>query len=95
MRCAVPLSFLLCCALALVAYGKVPDTINLDFVDTPVQEVARTLSLAYEVPILAEASVQGTVTFHLANHRCHPARLVAVGKPGSRQVLWRALVRYL
>ena len=65
MRCAVPLSFLLCCALALVAYGKVPDTINLDFVDTPVQEVARTLSLAYEVPILAEASVQGTVTFHL------------------------------
>ena len=60
-----PLLFLFYCAVSFAATPKIPDTINLDFVDTPVQEVARSLSLAYDVPILVDASVQASVTFHL------------------------------
>ncbi|MBR2198616.1 MAG: type II and III secretion system protein [Fibrobacter sp.] len=39
---------------------------TLDFVDTPVQDVARSLSLAYDVPVMVDAAVDGRrVTFHL------------------------------
>ncbi len=51
-----------------VAYGAVPDSLGgltLDFVDTPVQEVARSLSLAYDAPIMVDAAVDRRVTFHL------------------------------
>ncbi len=54
--------------LAVFAFGATPDslgTLTLDFVDTPVQEVARSLSLASDVPILVDASVERRVTFHL------------------------------
>ena len=39
--------------------------VTLDFVDTPVQEVARSLSLAYDIPIMVDAAVERRVTFHL------------------------------
>ena len=39
--------------------------VTLDFVDTPVQEVARSLSLAYDVPVMVDAAVDRRVTFHL------------------------------
>ena len=54
--------------LAVFVFGALPDslgTLTLDFVDTPVQEVARSLSLASDVPILVDASVERRVTFHL------------------------------
>jgi type IV pilus assembly protein PilQ len=59
------LLFFVCCVNAVAALGKLPESISLDFVATPVQDVARSLSLAYDVPILVDASVQGSVTFHL------------------------------
>ena len=38
---------------------------TFDFVDTPVSEVARALSLAYGTPILVDAGIDSRVTFHL------------------------------
>ncbi len=57
MRALFPLVLL----LAALASGAV----TLDFVDTPVQEVARSLSLAYDVPVMVDAGVDRRVTFHL------------------------------
>ena len=57
MRALFPLILL----LAALASG----TVTLDFVDTPVQEVARSLSLAYDVPVMVDAGVDRRVTFHL------------------------------
>ena len=42
-----------------------PSSVTLDFVDVPLAEVARTLSLAYETPILADDAGDAKVTFHL------------------------------
>ena len=44
---------------------KSPGTVTLDFVDVPIAEVARTLSLAYGTPILADNVGDVKVTFHL------------------------------
>ena len=41
------------------------DSVTLDFVDVPIAEVARTLSLAYGTPILADNVGDVKVTFHL------------------------------
>jgi type IV pilus assembly protein PilQ len=38
----------------------------LDFVDTPIAEVVRSVSLAYDTPILVDDSLDFKVTFHLA-----------------------------
>ena len=65
---AKPLAFFLLAffyAFAPKVFGDSLVRVSLDFVDTPVQEVARSLSLAYDIPILVEASVQNHVTFHL------------------------------
>ena len=62
---AIPLLFLLCFVAVSAAPGKFPESISLDFVDTPIQDVARSLSLAYDVPVLVDASVQRSITFHL------------------------------
>jgi len=40
---------------------------TFDFVDTPMGEVARALSLAYETPILVDGNADRKVTFHLEN----------------------------
>ena len=50
--------FILLAALRLHA-------VTFDFVDTPVGEVARALSLAYGTPILVDAGIDARVTFHL------------------------------
>ena len=55
MRILIPLVFLFS-----FSFG-----VTLDFVDTPVQEVARSLSLAYDVSIVADAAIDRRVTFHL------------------------------
>ncbi len=58
MRTLVPLVFLF-----LYSFSS---GVTLDFVDTPVQDVARSLSLAYDVPVMVDAAVDGRrVTFHL------------------------------
>ncbi len=44
---------------------KSPGAVTLDFVDVPIAEVARTLSLAYGTPILADDVGDVKVTFHL------------------------------
>ena len=38
---------------------------TFDFVDTPIGEVARSLSLAYDTPILVDRGIDERVTFHL------------------------------
>ena len=38
---------------------------TLDFVDTPIQEVVRAISLAYDTPILVDDGLDFKVTFHL------------------------------
>ena len=40
-------------------------TVSLDFVDTPVAEVVRTLSLAYDTPVLVDDALDFRVTVHL------------------------------
>ena len=52
--------FLLTFSLACAS----PSSVALDFVDAPIADVARTLSLAYETPILADVG-DVRVTFHL------------------------------
>ncbi|MBR6453975.1 MAG: type II secretion system protein GspD [Fibrobacter sp.] len=47
------------------AAEKSPGAVTLDFVDVPIAEVARTLSLAYGTPILADNVGDVKVTFHL------------------------------
>ncbi|MBP5769128.1 MAG: type II secretion system protein GspD [Fibrobacter sp.] len=50
---------------ALGTADKLSGTVTLDFVDVPIAEVARTLSLAYGTPILADNVGDVKVTFHL------------------------------
>lgn len=38
---------------------------TFDFVDSPINEVARSLSLAYGTPILVDSGIENRVTFHL------------------------------
>lgn len=38
---------------------------TFDFIDMPIGEVARSLSLAYETPILVDQGIENKVTFHL------------------------------
>ena len=42
-----------------------PDEVSLDFVDASLQDVARSVSLAYGVPVLVDAGADARVTFHL------------------------------
>ena len=51
--------------LVLLLVALASGAVTLDFVDTPVQEVARSLSLAYDVPVMVDAGVDRRVTFHL------------------------------
>ena len=50
---------------ALGTADKLSGTVTLDFVDVAIAEVARTLSLAYGTPILADNVGDVKVTFHL------------------------------
>ena len=64
------LILLLCLARAWSAEQKLPerelpDKVSLDFVDAEIQEVARSVSLAYGVPVLVDGGVQARTTFHL------------------------------
>ena len=69
VRAFISLVIFILCSLAFGARpGAVPNSLEgltLDFVDTPVQEVARSLSLAYGVHIMVEGTVDRRVTFHL------------------------------
>ncbi len=69
MRTLVPLIvFLLAFTAPGIASGAEADSsgrVTLDFVDAPIQEVVRSLSLAYGVSIMADAAVERRVTFHL------------------------------
>ncbi|MCQ2054504.1 MAG: type II and III secretion system protein [Fibrobacter sp.] len=40
---------------------------TFDFVETPIGEVAHSISLAYETPILVDHGIENKVTFHLEN----------------------------
>ncbi len=51
--------------LVLLLVALASGAVTLDFVDAPVQEVARSLSLAYDVPVMVDAGVDRRVTFHL------------------------------
>jgi type IV pilus assembly protein PilQ len=42
-----------------------PDKVSLDFVDASLHDVARSVSLAYGVPVLVDAGAEARVTFHL------------------------------
>ncbi|OWV02450.1 type II and III secretion system protein [Fibrobacter sp. UWR2] len=56
---------LLCLGRAWCAERDVPDKVSLDFVDANIQEVARSVSLAYGVPVLVDGGIENKVTFHL------------------------------
>lgn len=51
-------------AVLLVAVVRL-QAATFDFVDTPIGEVARSLSLAYDTPILVDHGIDERVTFHL------------------------------
>ena len=64
------LFLLLCLGRAWSAEQKLPehdlpDKVSLDFVDAEIQEVARSVSLAYGVPVLVDGGIEDKVTFHL------------------------------
>ena len=59
------LFLLLCLGRAWSAEQNLPDKVSLDFVDANIQEVARSVSLAYGVPVLVDAGVENKVTFHI------------------------------
>ncbi len=53
-------------AVALILFFAVrSESATFDFVDTPMEDVARSLSLAYDTPILVDSGVENRVTFHL------------------------------
>lgn len=56
---------LLCLGRAWCGERDVPDKVSLDFVDANIQEVARSVSLAYGVPVLVDGGIENKVTFHL------------------------------
>ncbi len=43
------------------------DLVSLDFVEAPLAEAVRAVSLAYDAPILVDGSLETKVTFHLEN----------------------------
>lgn len=53
-------------ALALILlFSTKAEPASFDFVDTPMADVARSLSLAYDTPILVDSGIENRVTFHL------------------------------
>ena len=64
VACLVIILFL-CLGRAWCAERDVPDKVSLDFVDASLQDVARSVSLAYGVPVLVDAGAEARVTFHL------------------------------
>ena len=50
------------CVIPVKAADK---TVSLDFVDTPIAEVVRSVSLAYDTPVLVDDALDFKVTFHL------------------------------
>jgi type IV pilus assembly protein PilQ len=56
---------LLCLGRAWCAERDVPDKVSLDFVDASLNDVARSVSLAYGVPVLVDVGAEARVTFHL------------------------------
>ena len=59
------LFLLLCLGRAWCEERPLPDKVSLDFVDASLQDVARSVSLAYGVPVLVDVGVEARVTFHL------------------------------
>lgn len=56
---------LLCLGRAWCEERPLPDKVSLDFVDASLHDVARSVSLAYGVPVLVDAGAEARVTFHL------------------------------
>lgn len=46
-------------------FARSAEKVSLDFVDAPIRDVARSVSLAYGVPILVDGGVDARTTFHL------------------------------
>ena len=65
---------------ALGTADKLSGTVTLDFVDVAIAEVARTLSLAYGTPILADNVGDVKVTFHLEGVSLSISAKITVGK---------------
>ena len=59
------LLLLLCLGRAWCEERPLPDKVSLDFVDASLHDVARSVSLAYGVPVLVDAGAEARVTFHL------------------------------
>ena len=47
------------------AFERAEKSVTLDFVDTPIAEVVRLISLAYKTPVLVDDALDLKVTFHL------------------------------
>lgn len=47
------------------SFCKIPSKNAIDFVQTPLSDVARTLSLGFDTPILVDGDLEDKVTFHL------------------------------
>ncbi len=62
---SIVLFLLLCLGRAWSEERLLPDKVSLDFVDASLQDVARSVSLAYGVPVLVDADAEARVTFHL------------------------------
>ena len=62
---SIVLFLLLCLGRAWSEERPLPDKVSLDFVDASLQDVARSVSLAYGVPVLVDAGAEARVTFHL------------------------------
>ena len=62
--CFQPALAALVLALLLIVAVRL-EAATFDFVDTPISEVARSLSLAYDTPILVDKDIENKVTFHL------------------------------
>ena len=56
--------FFFCCCGAAFALGPAPK-ISLDFVDTDIKEVVRSISAAYDIAILVDRDVSASITVHL------------------------------
>ena len=58
---------ILCFSLCRLAFGaqNASQAFSFDFVDTPIAEVVRSVSLAYDTPVLVDDTLDIKVTFHL------------------------------
>lgn len=56
-----------CLGTCCFAHGAEPpsQTLSFDFVDTPIADVVRSVSLAYDTPVLVDDALDIKVTFHL------------------------------